>query len=84
MRQRVEALFENGLLRPLQPLQLNEHQRVSLTVDVPADDDWLDNDAIEWAKQEGDSTISLEEVRRRLAGLNGSLSELIIAERGEY
>ena len=29
----VEAIFENGLLRPLQPVFLEEHQRVTVTVD---------------------------------------------------
>ncbi len=28
----VEAVYENGVLRPLEPLPLDEHQRVTLTV----------------------------------------------------
>ena len=29
----VEAVFENGILRPLQPLPLAEHAKVSVTVE---------------------------------------------------
>jgi predicted DNA-binding antitoxin AbrB/MazE fold protein len=29
----VEAIYENGILRPVQPLPLAEHERVQLTVD---------------------------------------------------
>jgi predicted DNA-binding antitoxin AbrB/MazE fold protein len=30
----VDAIFEGGVLRPVQPLPLSEHQRVSVTVQV--------------------------------------------------
>lgn len=37
MTQKVEAIYEDGVLKPLQPLALAEHQRVSVTVDeLPA------------------------------------------------
>jgi predicted DNA-binding antitoxin AbrB/MazE fold protein len=29
----VEAVYENGILKPLQPLPLKEHERVSVTVE---------------------------------------------------
>ena len=32
MRKQVEAVYENGVLRPLQPLPLEEHERVIVTV----------------------------------------------------
>jgi predicted DNA-binding antitoxin AbrB/MazE fold protein len=84
MKQRVDAVYENGLLRPLEPLNFSDHERVSVTVESGGGEDWLDHDVVEWARQEGDPTISLEEVRHRLAKLSGSLSDLVIAERGEY
>jgi predicted DNA-binding antitoxin AbrB/MazE fold protein len=84
MRQKIDAMYENGLLRPLEPLNLPDRERVSVTVESGGGDDWLDHDALEWAKKEGDPTISLDDVRQRLARLNGSLSDLVIAERGEY
>lgn len=42
----VEAIYEAGLLRPLQPLALPEHARVRVSVEtLPADDaerqEWL-------------------------------------------
>jgi predicted DNA-binding antitoxin AbrB/MazE fold protein len=84
MRQRVDAIYENGLLRPLGPLNLSDQQHVSITVEVGVSDDWLDHDAMEVARLEGDPTISLEDVRQRLGKLSGSLSDLVTAERGEY
>ena len=32
MLDEIEAVFENGVFRPLQPVQLPEHQRVTLLV----------------------------------------------------
>jgi predicted DNA-binding antitoxin AbrB/MazE fold protein len=34
----VEAIYEDGLLRPLQPLPLPEHTRVRLSVETLPDD----------------------------------------------
>ncbi|MCI0333462.1 MAG: antitoxin family protein [Planctomycetes bacterium] len=84
MRQKIDAMYENGLLRPLEPLNLPDRERVSVTVESAGVDDWIDRDAMEWARREGDPTIPLEEVRQRLAKITGSLSDLVIAERGEY
>jgi predicted DNA-binding antitoxin AbrB/MazE fold protein len=33
----LEAVFENGIFRPLQPVRLPEHQRVTVTFDEQAD-----------------------------------------------
>jgi hypothetical protein len=33
----VEAVYENGVLKPTQPLPLKEHERVRLTVQTNAD-----------------------------------------------
>jgi hypothetical protein len=84
MKQTFDAIVENGLLRPLEPLHVPNNQRVSVTVGSAATESWLDEDATQWALQEGDPTISLEDVRRRLAKSDGSLSEAVIAQRGEY
>lgn len=42
----VDAIYENGVLRPLSPLALPEHARVRLSVDGPAD-----HDRAEWLAQ---------------------------------
>jgi predicted DNA-binding antitoxin AbrB/MazE fold protein len=31
-----EAIYENGVFRPLQPVQLPEHQRVTVTIEADA------------------------------------------------
>lgn len=30
MSQEIKAIFENGVFRPLEPIELNEHQQVTL------------------------------------------------------
>jgi predicted DNA-binding antitoxin AbrB/MazE fold protein len=45
MTKTVEAIYENGLLRPLSPLALPEHARVRLVVHDQTDDaraEWLE------------------------------------------
>ncbi|MDZ4779012.1 MAG: antitoxin family protein [Planctomycetia bacterium] len=81
MKQTFDAIYENGLLRPLEPLNLTDHERVSVTVESSGEGQWLDVEAIDWASKEGDATISVEEVRSRLAKLGSSLSESVIVER---
>jgi predicted DNA-binding antitoxin AbrB/MazE fold protein len=34
MSTHLDAVYENGVFRPLQPVQLPEHRRVTLTIDV--------------------------------------------------
>jgi predicted DNA-binding antitoxin AbrB/MazE fold protein len=84
MRHTIDAIYENGLLRPLEPLNLPDHERVSVTVESNTDNGWLDQDVLEWANKEGDPSISLQDVRKRLSNIKGSLSDVVIAERGEY
>jgi predicted DNA-binding antitoxin AbrB/MazE fold protein len=84
MRQEFDAVYENGLLRPLVPLNIPDHERVSVAVEFARGDDWLDHDALRLAEAEGDPTVSLDEVRRGLATIPGSLAKSVIAERGEY
>lgn len=33
----VEAVYEDGVLKPAQPLLLNEHQKVQITIHAPID-----------------------------------------------
>ena len=45
MRTHLEAVFENGVFRPLQPVDLPEHQRVTVTVreapDIAGSDEFV-------------------------------------------
>jgi predicted DNA-binding antitoxin AbrB/MazE fold protein len=84
MVQRIQAIYENGVLRPLEPLNLPDRQEVSLTVQTGENADWLDDDALRFAEIEGDCEIDIEDVRRRLASISGLLSDSVTSERGAY
>ena len=90
MVQQVEAIYENGILRPLQPLCLREAEKVMVSVsDESRDalDAVLDHGFIAYARAEVAKMAvipTLEEVQRQLSTIEGSMSEFIIAERGEY
>ncbi len=47
----VDAIYENGVLRPLSPLALPEHARVRLSVDGPAGNGPADDDRALWLAQ---------------------------------
>jgi predicted DNA-binding antitoxin AbrB/MazE fold protein len=83
MEKTVQAVYEGGVLRPLEPVSLRERQEVTVTIsdegDIPRDHPLLASPD-EWAAAAGDE-ISLDEVRRALSPIRGSLSETIIDER---
>jgi predicted DNA-binding antitoxin AbrB/MazE fold protein len=85
----VDAVYENGVLRPLQPLDLKEHERVVVSVvkapPVPGRS-CLDVEYIARIRSElpgAETSPGLEEVRRRLAKIHGSMAAEIVAERGD-
>jgi Protein of unknown function DUF104 len=83
MELRVQAVYENGVLRPLEPLSLDDHQQVTVTIsdggNVPRDHPLLASPD-EWADAAADD-ITLDEVRRALSTISGSLSATVIDER---
>jgi len=84
----VDAVYENGVLRPLQPLDLKEHEhvRVSVVKDTAPSRASLAVEYIEKIKrelQDADPTPDREEVRRRLSKIPGSMASEIVADRGE-
>ena len=85
----VDAVYENGVLRPLEPLPLEEHQRVRLTVSSVSGDSLaslIDQSFLEQARKEvaaAGRVSTHEEVRRMAAKDPTSWSEAIIAERQE-
>lgn len=86
MTKQVEAVYENGVLRPLEPLSLEEHQRVTVTVSAEEDSlasiiDLAFVARVRKEVEEMDYIPSLEEVRKILSKIPGSLSEDIRAER---
>jgi len=84
----VEAIYEHGVLRPLEPVSLAEAQRVKLTIsDVPYGRSQRDFGAVERARRElagVEKVPTIEEVRAALASIPGSVSQDVIAERGDY
>jgi predicted DNA-binding antitoxin AbrB/MazE fold protein len=88
MSLQVDAVYENGVLRPLQPLDLREHEHVRVSV-VQAAGPGRSSLAVEYIErikrelQDGEAAPGLEEVRRRLAKIPGSMAAEIVADRGE-
>jgi predicted DNA-binding antitoxin AbrB/MazE fold protein len=82
MTRNLQAVYENGILRPLEPLDLREQQLVTLAItDEAPSEPWLDADYLAACASEADDTVSLEEVRTALAKISGSLTEDFVAER---
>jgi predicted DNA-binding antitoxin AbrB/MazE fold protein len=84
----VEAIYEHGVLRPLEPLSLTESQRVRLTIsDVARARSQRDLNVVSRAQTElatMETVPTIEEVRAELSAIPGSLSQDVIAERGNY
>ncbi len=80
-----EAVYENGVLRPLESLALPNMQHVLVTISgapVTADDVAVYFESEEWEAARHDD-ITLQEVRRALSTIPGSLSDAVIASREE-
>ncbi len=86
-RQQVEAVYENGLLRPLHPLNLKESARVQLSIsEADPYPDRTDYALLEYARARTAALThipTLEEVQQRLSKIPGSLAESIAADRAE-
>ena len=89
MTKQIEAVYENGILRPLEPLPLEEMERVRLTItndtadplEALVDREFLENCSRELA---GLGRVpTLDEVHETLAHDKSSWSDAIIAERRE-
>jgi predicted DNA-binding antitoxin AbrB/MazE fold protein len=77
MREQIEVVYENGVLRPLSPLpaRLREHQNLTITLEEPGTADrWL---------ADANPAVSLDDVRQALAKVSGTLTEVVWAEREE-
>ena len=91
MNHRVDAIFENGVFRPVAPVNIPEGERVSLNVESEVESvselsdvqDLLDTEYIETCRQHAGNAPSLEEVRTILSAFQGSLADRISEERDE-
>ena len=83
----VDAIYEHGLLKPLQPLNLAENEVVVLTItqvtntpgDCQPDRRYIDD--LRATLKDAGPAPGLDEVRRRLAKIPGTLTADFIAER---
>jgi predicted DNA-binding antitoxin AbrB/MazE fold protein len=85
MEKKLQAVYNNGVLQPLEPLPLEDMQQVTVTItDAPA----ISSDLAgyftpeEWAAAARDD-ISLDQVRQALSTISGSLSGAVIEQRQE-
>jgi predicted DNA-binding antitoxin AbrB/MazE fold protein len=82
MGKQINAIYEKGVLRPLEPVDLEEHQQYSIdVVRAEGDEPVLDEEFIESCAPEDGQEVTIEEVRQALSSIPGSLSDDIRAER---
>jgi len=76
MREQIEVVFENGVLRPLVALSghFQEQQRLTVIIEDGAVRDWL---------ADADPTVSLDAVRQSLSKAPTTLAQMVRAEREE-
>jgi predicted DNA-binding antitoxin AbrB/MazE fold protein len=83
MTRSLRAVYENGVLRPLEPLDFNEHQQVTVTVSDNGDGDWVDLAYLRYLETQADESVTLEQVRAALAKIPGSMAEDFRRERDD-
>lgn len=84
MQHPIRAIYEKGLIRPLEPVNLKENDHICIQIEMDSD---FDYEIIEQARREVaqlDRIPTLDELHELLRDTPGpTLSELIIAERQE-
>ena len=85
MARSVQAVYENGAFRPLEPVSCREQERVLLTVErtEAAEEDALDREFLAYCDTQADDSVPLEAVRQSLAKIPGSLTGDIRSERDQ-
>ena len=82
--QHVQAVYEDGILRPLEPLELAEHERVSLVVASPPEAKRRESDEyVPLVAELGESDMSWDEIQALLSKIPGSLADDFDRERDE-
>ena len=83
MTRSLKAIFENGVLRLLEPVPFKEHELVHVTVSDhrSASEDLLDSEFIRYCETQADDRVTLEQVRTALAKIPGSMAVEIIRGR---
>ena len=85
MTRNLKAVYENGVLRPLEPLPFREKELVTVTVSngtgVP--EELVDSDFLADCQELADDRVTLEQVRAALSKIPGSMAEQIIRDRDD-
>ena len=81
---KLEAVYEGGVLRPMENLPLEEHQLVSVIIlDADSGDEEIEFEPPQCFEALADQSISREAVRATLSKIPGSLDADFAAERSE-
>ena len=89
MAKHIEVIYTKGVFRPAEPLELEFAEGQHLTFILPENGAELepfveDEDFRKWcAEQVGEQVPSLEEVRRILSKIPGSMADVVITDRDE-
>jgi predicted DNA-binding antitoxin AbrB/MazE fold protein len=89
MAKHIEVIYTNGVFRPSAPLELELEEGQQLTLILPENgpelEPFVEDAALrQWcAVQAGEQVPSLEDVRRMLSKIPGSMADVVIAERDE-
>lgn len=84
MAKHFEAIYEDGVLRPLEPLTLPNLERVRVTIAKANTEDWMDIEFMNSCADDSDASITLEDVRKAMSKIHGSMVETVNDVRGEY
>jgi predicted DNA-binding antitoxin AbrB/MazE fold protein len=83
MTRSLQAVYEHGVLRLLEPLSLAEHQQVTVTISDQAEDEWLDISFFRYLEPQADDSIEIAQVRTALSKIDGSMTGDFSSERDE-
>jgi predicted DNA-binding antitoxin AbrB/MazE fold protein len=83
MTRSLQAVYEHGVLRLLEPHSLAEHQQVTVTISDQAEDEWLDASFLHYLEPQADDSIDISQVRTALSKISGSMTGDFQLERNE-
>jgi predicted DNA-binding antitoxin AbrB/MazE fold protein len=89
MAKHIEVIYTNGVFRPAAPLELELKEGQHVIFLLPENgaelEAFVEDEALgQWcAEQAGEHVPSIEDVRRMLSKIPGSMAEVVIAERDE-
>jgi len=85
MTRSLKAVYENGVLRPLESLPFREKELLTVTVSdgtgVP--EELVDSEFLADCQGLADESVTLEAVRAALSKIPGSMAEQIIRDRDD-